>query len=139
MGKSPFLRYVNATLLVVVAVEGELSFDENGNALPASQVIEYKACLKSKFNKDDSKLREQAGVDSSSIYLEGWVVGRVGEDGEVVVGTAFLPVSVPCELEAVVDSQQGRLQVLPTVSSPFGVEQKTGQKIMAYFSHRKGG
>lgn len=140
MSKSPFAKYANSTLKLQVA-SGALTTDpKTGNAKPTAQVIEYQAMLKSKPSKDDMKLRELAGVDAGSVYVEGWLVGRITAGVVGGLETAFFPpaIKVPLEMEAVVDGRAGRLQVLPSIASPYGVNSYTGQKIFGYFSHRKG-
>jgi hypothetical protein len=141
MKKSLFYNYVNATLRLKVATSGILITDpETGNVTPNAEVIEYGALLKSKPSKDDMKLRTLAGVDAASVYVEGWLIGVIELGIIQALDTAFFPegVKVPLEMEAMIDGRTGRLQILPSVASPYGVDTYTGQKIFGYFSHRKG-
>lgn len=142
--RSPFYRYRNATLKLVRAADGALTVDpETGNYQPVTETIEYAACLKASSSKDDLKWRELAGVDAGSVFYKGWIVGLVDAVSGDILGieTAFLPQTSKSivELDATVDGEYGRLFILPDISSPFGVEQKTGQKITGFFSYRKGG
>jgi hypothetical protein len=141
MKKSLFYNYANAILKLKVATSASLVTDpETGNVLPVTETVEYGALLKSKPSKDDMKLRTLAGVDAASIYVEGWLVGVINLGIIQGLETAFFPegVKVPLEMEAVVDGRVGRLQILPSVASPYGVDRYTGQKIFGYFSYRKG-
>ena len=141
MKKSLFYSYANATLRLKIAVAGNLITDpKTGNVMPVLEVVEYGALLKSKPSKDDMKLRTLAGVDAASVYVEGWLIGIINLGVIQGLETAFFPegVKVPLEMDAVVDGRGGRLQILPSVASPYGVDSYTGQKIFGYFSHRKG-
>jgi hypothetical protein len=140
--QSPFAKYANTTLKLARAEYGDLTFDpETGNAIPATQTIQYKATLKASSSKDDLKLRELPGVDAGSVFFKGWIVGLVDPiTGETMgLETAFLPEigKSPVEMDAIIDGQEGRLFVLPNISSPFGVDLKTGQRIAGFFSYRK--
>ncbi|MBD2570051.1 hypothetical protein [Anabaena lutea] len=140
MKKSPFHEYGNATLRLEIASGALVTDPTTGNVKPIAQTIEFWALLKSKPSKDDMKLREMAGVDVASVYVEGWLIGAINSGVVQGLETAFFPegIRVPLEIEAEVDRRAGRLQILPGVASPYGVDRYTGQKIFGYFSHRKG-
>ncbi len=138
--KSPFARYANATLKLAIASEGDLAKDpETGNMRPGLEILEFKALLENSHT-DDYQTKILPGIDATDTYLEGYLVGQVVSGELQGLDTAFFPegVKTPIEMEAVVDGKQGKLQILPTVASPYGVDAKTGQKICAYFSYRKG-
>jgi len=123
----------------VLATTGSLAPDQHGNMLPQTQTVVYQAILKEAFTKDDLRIEPLPGVDATSLYLEGWVVGQVVNGVLQDISTAFLPVEIPTEVSAVLDGKEGKLQILPGITNPYGVEQRIGQKIAAYFSYRKGG
>lgn len=71
---SPFAPFANSTLRFQVAGSG-LVEDRNGNLRPARVTVTVSALLKqSTKNKSDSQTSERSGVDTSAIYLEGYLV-----------------------------------------------------------------
>lgn len=67
---SPFAAFANATLRFQVA-SSALVIDANGNPRPGTAVVEVTAMLK---QARDPKREPRPGVDSSSIWLEGYLI-----------------------------------------------------------------
>ena len=140
MAKSPFLKFGNAIIHIEMATGALVEDPETGNVRPGRVNVSFQALLKSKAIKDDIKVVGLPGIDAGSVYVEGFLIGKIVNGIVQPIETAVWPMGVkpPLEVRAVIDGREGRLQVLPAVVSPYGVEKRTGQKIFGFFSHRKG-
>jgi hypothetical protein len=131
MSNSPFAAFANATLRFEVA-SGELTTDSaTGNVKPGKAIVEVSAIL------DQAKVPEataRPGVDSTAVYLEGFVVEVVGADNALRLPSVVTPDS-PCA--ATWDGKGGRFFLQLKGHSPYGYEAITGDEIQGYFQVSK--
>lgn len=119
---SPFAAFANSTLRFEVAT-GDLVNDANGNLRPATAVLEATAVLQQKRAPDRES---RPGVDSSAIWLEGFLIAPSPLPGLVTPDS-------PCA--CVWQGRQGRFFLELTASNAYlaALRITTIERLRGYF------
>jgi hypothetical protein len=120
---SPFAGFENTTLTFKVG--GTATLDPiTGNRSFARSNVVVEALLNEVSNQKQQDVQRPAGVDFQAIYLEGYAV---------------IPSRLPATVRPNVWAEaewagfSGKFYVLLTASSPYGVEDSTGDRIRGWF------
>lgn len=111
---SPFTSYKNAVLRFQVA-SGDLVADRNGNLRPGTAVVEVEALLQ---QKRDPNKEVRPGVDTSAIWVEGYLVKVIGaaEGNELKLPSVVTPDSL---CAATWQGRQGQFFMEFTALNPY--------------------
>lgn len=131
MSDSPFAAFANATLRFEVASGALVADPATGNMKPGTAIVEVLAML----DQERSPVTDdRPGVDSTAVYLEGFVVEVVGAETPLRLPSVVSPNS-PCA--ATWDGKMGRFFLQLKGRSPFKYETVTGDELQGYFQISK--
>lgn len=124
---SPFASFQNAVLEFQVAT-GTLVPDSKGNLRPGTTTLEVGAMLQ---QRRDPNREPRPGVDTSSIWVEGYITSIAGQSS-LVLPSSITPDS-PCA--ATWEGRQGRFYLEFTARSPYlsALQIDLVEKIRGYF------
>lgn len=124
---SPFAAYQNATLRFQFA-SGALETDAaTGNIRPSMGVITVYALLNQKRPPNQEAL---PGVDSTAVYLEGYVTEVVNAENPLYLPDVISPKNA---CQALFAGSNGRFFMQYQARSPYGVETFTGDRLKGWF------
>lgn len=109
---SPFAPFTNATLRFQVA-SGNLVVDRKGDFRPGKTVIEIRALLQ---QKKDPNREPRPGVDSTAIWVEGYIT-QVGGDPESLVLPSVITPDSPCQ--TIWQGRAGQFSMEFTARNPY--------------------
>lgn len=124
---SPFAAFANSTLLFQVA-SGSLQPDSKGNLRPGTDVVEVTAMLN---QKRDMNRESRPGVDTSAIWVEGYITSVVGQSS-LVMPSSVTPDS-PCQ--CVWQGRNGRFYLEFQARNPYlaALQIDLVEKLKGYF------
>lgn len=127
MTTSPFADYANSTLVFQVAT-GSLEPDSKGNLRPGTSTIELEALLQ---QKRDPNRESRPGVDTSAIWVEGYITSVTGQTS-LVIPSSVTPDS-PCQ--CVWQGRNGRFYLEFQARNPYlaALQIDLVEKLKGYF------